>query len=315
MELIERLVGDVTGMVWGLIGAAIGLVGIGLSIYFYRQSKRDKEPVWTGRTVTLISAGLARVPGLRVLLDERSVSELAVTKLLFFNRGFATIDRNDLVPTDPLRIQGDDATSILRAEIAACNNQPAEPMLELDPSGRAAKITFVYLDHDQGFVVEVLHTGGHGRDGPRIVGSIKGALAGSVRYVNIEATEPAVVSIINKSLSLVRRIPINPIGPVGILLSLVFTLVPLLLMVAPMVVIVYAVGTAAAWVTSGHFALLASFPRATKPWESAFIVIGAFVYSLLIFFIRLPRQNVPRGLGEFLDDVYQSRVSANDRAG
>src|SRR5258708_33075831 len=90
----------------GWIGPTIGLVSLSLAITFFLITRRArlKIPSWSSRSTNLVRGFASNLPGLAIFFRNEIVETLTVTRIAFWNRGMATIDRNDIAPSDPVRI-------------------------------------------------------------------------------------------------------------------------------------------------------------------------------------------------------------------
>jgi hypothetical protein len=158
------------------MGPLIGLVGIVLAAAFFMLGRRArlKQPTWAVRSNNLVRNFSSTLPGLDIRFDGKKVETLTISRIAFWSRGMATIDRNDIAPADPLRIVGVGGAQLLDVKLVQVNSEPSQFAAKLNPEGREAHLTFDFLDHDQGAVFQVIHTGTSSND-VTVVGTIKGA--------------------------------------------------------------------------------------------------------------------------------------------
>jgi hypothetical protein len=157
----------------GIFGAVTGVLGLITGYIFYRRGLRVKEPVWSRRSVELLSDKLAKVRNLTITYKDGVIDNLTMTRFLFINLGKDTINASDLAPSDPIRIKAKDKIFMLDAYIVAQNNKANKFNVEYKNVTSDVSITFDYVDCNEGVVIMVYHTG-KSRD-VEIVGSIKGA--------------------------------------------------------------------------------------------------------------------------------------------
>ncbi len=147
------------------IGYGLAIVGIIVSYYFYIKSKRNKEPVYSIKSVNVISDYSSKYQALKVIYRGSKVENFTVTKILLYNRGAETITKQDIETINHLRIIGKDTTALLDAKILQANNASnnfdvfldKEPYIE--QKAKIYLIDFDYINKDQGAVIEVIHTG------------------------------------------------------------------------------------------------------------------------------------------------------------
>src|SRR6266545_4481769 len=104
------------------IGYGLAIVGIIVSYYFYIKSKRNKEPVYSIKSVNVISDYSSKYQALKVIYRGSKVENFTVTKILLYNRGAETITKQDIETINHLRIIGKDTTALLDAKILQANN-------------------------------------------------------------------------------------------------------------------------------------------------------------------------------------------------
>ena len=90
-----------------LIGYAIGLIGIILSIIFFKKSKIEKRPCCINRSRNLIYHSESDLKDLIITAEYKGVKveSLSYTKVAFWNAGRATINGSDISKIDPIRIE------------------------------------------------------------------------------------------------------------------------------------------------------------------------------------------------------------------
>ena len=163
---------DILTLIFGLCA----VVAIPLMIIFYLRSKRQKEPVWSFEARKVIGLGAESPKELQLTFAGRPVDEVAETRLIFWNRGRETINREDVV--DKLRVVFSEGVTILgkpEVEIASRNAIGLSVM----KANNWAVFDFKFLDHHDGGVIRILHTGIHGAPVTiDIAGTIKGCPKG-----------------------------------------------------------------------------------------------------------------------------------------
>lgn len=160
-------------------GLALGIISILLAIIIYRMSRRVKEPKYFVESNTIIE-------GLETELEEievryKGVPQTRITRSLvfFWNAGGETIDRDDLVPLDRLRIIVPSNTELLDARVlktTSPSNQfdiASVNQVEGENRERGVVLDFDYLDCEEGGVIQLIHTGNR-RTYIHIRGKIKG---------------------------------------------------------------------------------------------------------------------------------------------
>jgi hypothetical protein len=76
-----------TEIILAYLGLALGGIGLVASYYFYRKSIRIKEPVYSIRSINVISGYSSVFENLEVSYKGEKVESFTVSRVLFFNRG------------------------------------------------------------------------------------------------------------------------------------------------------------------------------------------------------------------------------------
>ncbi len=162
----------------GVFGIIVGTL---VAYYFYRRSTR--APIlacqWDG--LTMIDTADAEHPhDIAVHYKGSRVPRLVVTEIIIWNAGDKTVRSEDLLETDPLRIQFDDRSNILSADVVRTTREAvgAESTLDADSSNYVF-YRFRFLDPRDGFTLRVVHTG------KRISPTLKGTVMGSPSGVRL----------------------------------------------------------------------------------------------------------------------------------
>jgi hypothetical protein len=124
------------------------------------------------------------VAGLDIQYLGDKVRDLSVSKIVFWNHGALTIDSDDLVPADRLRLETKGKGRILSTKLISTNNKASQPLLSASPEKDQAFLQFEYLDRGQGFVIQVIHEGTSSNDL-----DLKGAIKGVTRIRKIDLNE------------------------------------------------------------------------------------------------------------------------------
>ena len=114
------------------------------------------------------------IPELEILFRKNKVDTLTVSRIAVWNRGAATIDRNDIAVADPLRIGPTGTARLLDVKVVQVCGDSSRFEAMLNGDGTAAHLRFDFLDRDQGAVIQVIHTGASGDD-VAVLGTVKGA--------------------------------------------------------------------------------------------------------------------------------------------
>ena len=203
---------------FGIIGTAIGIISIILAMYFYKKSRKAKEPCWAIKSKNLIEGYNVKLDSLIVLYKGNQIENLTVSRICFWNDGKDTLERKDIETINHLRIAGKNGVMFLDVKILAQNNLSSQCNVDISDSGNYIYLDFDYIDQNQGCVIQVIHTGKLSGD-IQILGDIKG-----VSVLQRKLTVPGWVDVTenplirdkhNSKLNLSRSILLNIGGSVA----------------------------------------------------------------------------------------------------
>ena len=143
-----------------IAGVVVGIVAtVVVSVLVTLKLARTKDPSWALRGVNVLRDHVAQVEGLEILYHSKPIESLTVSRLLFWNRGLEAIRNDDIAPDHPIQVAclGDIrmmARSILETNHDACHVTATEIEDE-----RMFTLRFNHLNHGDGVVVQVIHTG------------------------------------------------------------------------------------------------------------------------------------------------------------
>jgi len=117
----------------------------------------------------------------RVTYKNNIVSSLKKTYVAFWNGGNRTLSSESVVGSDPIRIVlTDPDSSILRIRLTKVSREVNK--IEVVGGAQEAKVSFDFLDPNDGFVAEILHTGEKSERAAIVTGTIKG-LPNGIRLI------------------------------------------------------------------------------------------------------------------------------------
>jgi len=142
------------------IGYVLGIIGLFLTWKSYVYGK--KKVKLFSRTINLIQGLSSAYSDLEVYYRGEKQNNISVTKFVFWNSGRQPIRKQDIADKEPLRIQAFNNVKLLdvkllhpKIENSNClllNKADNEPL-------KTCEITFDFLDQNEGFVVQTIHTG------------------------------------------------------------------------------------------------------------------------------------------------------------
>lgn len=160
LKLLQEIITDANTLAlltW--IGLVVGLFGLLLSWFFYLKSSRSKRPYCLTFTHSISRSVLVNVPDLRITYKGGAVPRLALTKLVFWNAGTETISAADVPAASPFVISTQGECRFLNFKLDFVKKPGNDVSLSIDDSMENVIVDFDYFDKNDGFVVELLHTG------------------------------------------------------------------------------------------------------------------------------------------------------------
>jgi len=148
-------------MDWGTVVAIIVAVifGIATIVLTLRRTRR-KKPVWAYITSKIIGLDTDAPAELKLSFNDKPVRDAYRTIFIFFNKGRESIRENDVVEDIAIHFKGAD---ILQQPVIL---KPSKEAIKFSAKqgDKAIELSFRYLDHNDGAVVEVLHTKSKSQD-------------------------------------------------------------------------------------------------------------------------------------------------------
>lgn len=133
------------------------ILGIAAIVQTIRVTRR-KKPVWAYSTKRVIGIGSDAPPELNLTFNGRSVNDVYQTDIVFFNAGTEAMRREDVKENITMRFK---KAEILREPIIKSKSKEAigfSAKRAIKDGDSAIELGFAYLSHNDGAVVEVIHT-------------------------------------------------------------------------------------------------------------------------------------------------------------
>lgn len=166
-------------MDWGFTVTIFFTIGFGIAtIVLALKLTKGKKPVWAYKTKRIIGLGTDAPTKLKLYYGNRPIDNFYQTKLIFFNKGNEPIRQHDVTGKVTFLFK---EAKILRQPVVQTKSSEAISLSAKQMVKQAEdsiQLDFLYLDYNDGAVVEVTHTESKGID---CVGNIIGAK----RIVNI----------------------------------------------------------------------------------------------------------------------------------
>jgi len=161
------------GILTNLVFLVLAVVSILISVTLYIKSKKEKELVFSAKSFELIQNSISSINNLTIKYGEHDVEALTVTRLSFWNDGKATIDTDDIVSSDKLRIELAKDIKIYTARIEMTAKESNS--ITLCIIDNKIIINFDFLDYGDGAIINFYHSGSM-EQAIRLKGNLKGAL-------------------------------------------------------------------------------------------------------------------------------------------
>jgi hypothetical protein len=140
-------------------GSALGILGILAAIVTYKLSQQRALPAYQQRGLALLGHNKTELPSeVEVRYRSRAIPRLTKSVIVFWNAGEKTIHGQDIVSSDPLRIETCEPSEVLSSVIIQSSRDAINFKIGLPSKGNSIPIVFDYLDSGDGAVIEVLHT-------------------------------------------------------------------------------------------------------------------------------------------------------------
>jgi hypothetical protein len=137
----------------------IGILGLIFGILSWRSAFRIRKPVYTVSNFNLVRNFKNIIPGIHITYKDREIENITISKIAFWNKGLKTINKEDIIKSDPLRIRSVKGVVILDRKVIH-TTEPANMFQaqEID-NPNSFLITFDYLGRGDGAIIEIVHTG------------------------------------------------------------------------------------------------------------------------------------------------------------
>lgn len=144
-------------MEWGLLGFILAIIfGIAtvVSIIIAVRLARRRRPSWAYRTEKVVGLGSSAPKELKLTFGDTVINDVYQTTFILYNRGNEPIlAKDDVIRPIVLRLG---KAQILREPTIRPSNY--DIMFTAKRDNDCVKVDFKYLDHNDGAVVDVLHT-------------------------------------------------------------------------------------------------------------------------------------------------------------
>jgi hypothetical protein len=150
----------------------IAALGVAASYYFYLRAKVLRRVFFVTQSVQVTGVKSEFAPDLEIFYRGKKVDRVTKSVLYLWNSGNTTIEGNQIVGADPLRLACSEGCEILKESIVRVTRDVIAIDLRRD-SERPNELIFHFdfLDPGDGAVIDMLHTGDRK---VRLTGTIRG---------------------------------------------------------------------------------------------------------------------------------------------
>jgi hypothetical protein len=156
---MDKLMSDLVASPWftHTLTLVIGIIGASLTIR-YGMLRRLR---YRCKSFCLIFGSVNKLPGLEVSYHGFGppVENVTVSKVAFWNAGWGTIRKGDVLGKDHTRIVIDPQYVILQAEVIQQKNPLNNFDLTVSQDRKNANIRFEFINPAEGVVIQIVHTG------------------------------------------------------------------------------------------------------------------------------------------------------------
>jgi len=145
-------------MNWTLLGLILTIVFFISTIVLSRRLAKKQKPAWAHNTAKVIGLGSDAPPELKMSFAGIPITNVYRTIFIFLNKGNETIPQANVTETIAVHFKG--AQILREPTILATSRQANKVSVGQSTKDGDSVVTleFLYLYHDDGVVVEVLHT-------------------------------------------------------------------------------------------------------------------------------------------------------------
>jgi hypothetical protein len=128
------------------------LVGIAITVLFFKLAKRDREPCYAISGLNIINRWLPKL-AIHYRGYGEDLERLSLTFMAFWNRGRGTIENASAVKEDPIRINIEDGQKIIDAVIIQASREVCKCTCVVSHERSYSTLGFSFLDHNDGAVI------------------------------------------------------------------------------------------------------------------------------------------------------------------
>lgn len=155
-----------------IISLALGILGVGLAVYYANKSKHSKLLKYDVKTKNVIRNN-SKFVGLKLLYNDELITNYTISELWFWNKGNDIINFVDMSENDRLRLEIEEGDILDIQNVFATNKNNLIDIKEISKDRKTATISFDYIGKKEGAVLQIIHTGRNSSN-IKLKGEIKG---------------------------------------------------------------------------------------------------------------------------------------------
>lgn len=192
-----------------LVFLGLGIAGIVTSVFLYIKSKREKRPCFNKQSYVLVQDRLSKIDAIQILYRGQSIRNLTLTKLAIWNGGRDPIDRQDVAPTDPIRIEIVGTADLLSSELTHSTTRANNFSIQPDLTEKKITISFDYFGRNEGILLDIYHTGWN--DDVVLKGTVKGVSKFEPRLFHTDSLSEGFIELVEPIFDPIDRIERFPL--------------------------------------------------------------------------------------------------------
>ncbi|MDA3898410.1 MAG: hypothetical protein PF482_19915 [Desulfobacteraceae bacterium] len=145
--------------VFSIISFIVAVIGVCLTIYYYRKGRRLKEVSYSIQSNTLMRDLTDEFPKLAISFDDNDITALTITQVAIWNSGTESIREADISKSDPLRIPLPEGSKLLDYNFKKTVNNANQFSIRHCEQKHSIIISFEYVDQNDGVIINFIHSG------------------------------------------------------------------------------------------------------------------------------------------------------------
>lgn len=159
------------------LGSLVGIISLIAGAFFFLKSRRITKLAFQRDSVTLVGGSDAAFPDeLKIQYSGKDVLQVSSERFAVWNAGNTTISASEIVEADPLRLEIAEKGQVLKVTTLGKSREVNGFRIKESETEKKKLIHFDFLDPNDGFSIEVIHSGA--KKDLKIEGTIKGMPAG-----------------------------------------------------------------------------------------------------------------------------------------